>query len=548
MKRFELVAVHVISILIMTLALAGAAAQHGAQAKYRIAGKLVNAATGDPIMRGTVSLLAEGDSHPLATTLTDDEGRFSIDGLAADKYQLTAAKRGYLSGFYDEHEEYSSAVVTGSRTGSEAYVKVEQLTFKLVPGGVIYGVVTDDGGDPVEGASVRLYQKSHDHGLGTRILAPAGAKTDDTGAFEFGGLAPGEYMIAVTARPWYALARGSEQNEESSPLDVAYPVTYYDSTTEEAAASVIDVEGGSHVEANVTMHAVPALHITMPPTGKDSGEEDMEQAAQLTQMIFGEPAENEMLIVAGSRSVSSATYAGIAPGEYTIEAGDPPRRVSVELANSQQIDTSNGVAETSVSGVLHLLSGKPLKEQLTLVLEPGSGTHAAVIQQTGSTKDLFDFEQVPPGNWTLWAANGNKTLATVAITVNGKKTAGGDITVTEKPVQLDVTLADELVRVTGLVQKDGKGFPGAMVVLVPQNPAALHALVRRDQSDTDGTFNLRDVAPGRYTVLAIEDGWSLDWAKPGVVDRYLKSGIKINVGDYSSGVVALPGPVPVQQK
>ena len=541
MKRIGLV-------VIMMAALVCAAAQHGAQTKYRVAGKLVNAATGDPISRVTVSLLAEGDSHPLATALTDDEGRFSIDGLAADKYQLTAAKRGYLSGYYDEHEEYSSAVVTGSKTGSEVYVKVEQLTFKLVPGGVIYGVVTDDGGDPVEGASVRLYQKSHDHGVGTRILAPAGQKTDDTGAFEFGGLAPGEYMLAVTARPWYALARGGEQSEESSPLDVAFPVTYYDSTTEEAAATVIDLDGGNHVEANITMHAVPALHITMPQAGKGSGEEDIEQAAQLTQLIFGAPAENEMLVVAGSHSGSSSTYSGIAPGEYTIEAGDPPRRVNVNLANSQQIDTANGEAETAVSGTLHLLSGKPLKDQLTLVLEPVGSTQAATIQQTENTKEHFDFEDVPPGNWTLWAANGNKTLATVAITVSGKKTAGGDITVGDKPVHLDVTLADELVHVAGLVLKDGKGFPGAMVVLVPQNPAALHSLVRRDQSDTDGTFNLRDVAPGRYTVLAIEDGWSLDWAKPGMIDRYLKGGVKIFVGDGSGGVVALPGPVPVQQK
>ena len=542
MKRFGLVVA-----VIFTVAIA-ASAQHGAQAKYSIAGKLVNAATGDAIVRGTVTLLAEGDSHPLVTTLTDNEGHFSIDGLGADKYQLTAAKRGYLSGYYEQHEEYSSAVVTGSTTGSDAYVKVEQLTFKLVPGGVIYGVVTDDGGDPVEGANVRLYQKSHDHGVGMRILSPQGTKTDDTGAFEFGGLTPGQYMIAVTARPWYAQARSTAHNEESSPLDVAYPVTYYDSTTEEESATVIDLEGGSHVEANITMHATPALHITMPPTENGANNGELEPTAQLTQLIFGAPAENEMLVASGVRSVNDSEFTGIAPGEYMIEAGDPPRRLSVNLANSEQIDAANGMEEASVSGVLHLMSGNPLKDPLTLVLEPVGGSQAAVIQQTESTREHFDFENVSPGRWTLWAANGNKTLATVSITVNGKKSAGGDIPVADKALQLDVTLADELVRVTGLVQKDGKGFPGAMVVLVPQNPAALHALVRRDQSDTDGTFNLRDVAPGKYTVLAIEDGWSLDWAKPGVLDRYMRGGINVYVGDVSVGVVALPRPLQVQQK
>ena len=33
-------------------------------------------------------------------------------------------------------------------------------------------------------------------------------------------------------------------------------------------------------------------------------------------------------------------------------------------------------------------------------------------------------------------------------------------------------------------------------------------LIRRDQSDSDGSFALRDVVPGQYTVVAIQDGWT----------------------------------------
>ena len=82
-----------------------------------------------------------------------NDGRFAIDGLAAAKYQLTASKRGYSTAAYDEHGNYSSAVVTGEGqdTGS--------LVFKLMPGAVLRGVVTADGGDPVEGAQVMLFEK-----------------------------------------------------------------------------------------------------------------------------------------------------------------------------------------------------------------------------------------------------------------------------------------------------------------------------------------------------------------------------------------------------
>jgi len=48
----------------------------------------------------------------------------------------------------------------------------------------------------------------------------------------------------------------------------------------------------------------------------------------------------------------------------------------------------------------------------------------------------------------------------------------------------------------------------------PQDPSLNRGLFRRDQSDSDGSFSLRDAAPGKYTVVAIEDGWELEWAAP----------------------------------
>jgi hypothetical protein len=41
--------------------------------------------------------------------------------------------------------------------------------------------------------------------------------------------------------------------------------------------------------------------------------------------------------------------------------------------------------------------------------------------------------------------------------------------------------------------------------------AATRDLFRRDQSDLDGTFSLHGVIPGTYTVVAIDNGWDLDW-------------------------------------
>jgi len=66
-------------------------------------------------------------------------------------------------------------------------------------------------------------------------------------------------------------------------------------------------------------------------------------------------------------------------------------------------------------------------------------------------------------------------------------------------------------------------------VLVPENPLDNTDLFRRDQSDSDGTFTLSEVAPGRYTVIAIQNGWDVDWQDPAVLKSYLDNGTRIEI-------------------
>ncbi len=78
-----------------------------------------------------------------------------------------------------------------------------------------------------------------------------------------------------------------------------------------------------------------------------------------------------------------------------------------------------------------------------------------------------------------------------------------------------------------------------MIVLVPEDAANNAPLFRRDQSDSDGTFTLATILPGKYTVLAIENGWELEWANPTVLKPYLPSGEVVNVtanGKYQAKV------------
>lgn len=63
-----------------------------------------------------------------------------------------------------------------------------------------------------------------------------------------------------------------------------------------------------------------------------------------------------------------------------------------------------------------------------------------------------------------------------------------------------------------------------MVLLVPQDPGHDMSLYHRDQSDSDGSFSMSPLFPGRYILIAIENGWDLEWADPKVMLQYLPAG------------------------
>jgi hypothetical protein len=87
-----------------------------------------------------------------------------------------------------------------------------------------------------------------------------------------------------------------------------------------------------------------------------------------------------------------------------------------------------------------------------------------------------------------------------------------------------------------------------MIVLLPKNRAIWRVLTRRDQSDSDGSFALPDVAPGDYTAIAIEEGWALDWTSPEAMARYLPGGTSVTVTEQSGSLIRLNSPVEVQMR
>ena len=163
-------------------------------------------------------------------------------------------------------------------------------------------------------------------------------------------------------------------------------------------------------------------------------------------------------------------------------------------------------------------------------------------------KGTAELNQIPVGRFEV-AVWGGKPYSIAHLSAEGAGVSGHSLIVAAgSSPSVSLTLVSGSVEVQGIAKKAGKAFAGAMVVLVPKDPALNSDLFRRDQSDLDGTFVLHGVVPGSYTLLAIEDGWDLDWSRPGVIGVYVKGGQKIEVGNQGTRPINLGQAIEVQSK
>jgi hypothetical protein len=517
-----------------------------AAAQFTIAGTVVNAQTGQPVPHADVAVLSLEDSHALISVTADDSGHFALPGLPAAKYQLTASHRGFHTSFYDEHGEFSSAIVTSSDQDTT------HLVFRLAPNAVLYGVVRDDAGEPVAQATVLLFRKPASPA--ERIAQAGAAATDDTGAYEFGNLAAGAYLLAVKAEPWYALhpAPGRAANPQ---LDVAYPITYYDSTTDESSATPVDLAAGARVEANVTLQAVPALRLQIAVPRNQQGSL---ARPELRRSVFGTEIAAQSAGFLDAASTGTTEITGVAPGHYELQQGDPPRLAELDATQSGPVDTNQGTPLVDVQGQLHAAAGSALPPVLSVVLTrtDASDDRQPILQPVHN--GAFHF-QAPAGSaWQLAVVSTSQpqaNLTVLSVRAGGSPQPGDRFAVGGQPLTLSAEVSAAATSVTGFARRDRKPFAGAMIVLLPRiqsNPAAapavFAALVRRDQSDSDGSFSLMSVIPGSYTVVAIADGWDLDWSDPAVMARYAAAGQPVTVPPDAGKTLSLSAPVAVESR
>ena len=374
--------------------------------------------------------------------------------------------------------------------------------------------------------------------------------TDDRGHYELAGFPPGDYTVGLQAQPWYAATlAGFRPTLASGPpsdpsLDVVYHQTWFPGVTSRRSAEVLHLQHGESRQADFNLVPVPAIHVRFtpsPPTeeGSGGGGEIMPQIDPVS--LEGMPfAGNHVQIDRGGE----IDVGGLSPGLYRVtlhEGGTAQTARFLTLAGGAQRTLDLSAAIPAAELTLHL-GPEGAAERLQIVftdIETGAtflsdggdgfarrphGDHPPVPAETDRKL------QLPPGTYRV-TLNGSNEIYLAGISVKQSALPGRIVTVASGSTILDLKLVRGRASVHGIASLAGKALPGAMVLLVPASygqPESI-TILRRNQTNTDGGFLLDDVIPGNYILLAISNGWSVNWRDPSTLDRYLVHGVPLSL-------------------
>jgi carboxypeptidase family protein len=495
-----------------------------------ITGRVVTV-DGQPASEATVVAYAIGSSESESQSVEcDDEGNFKLTGLNPRSYIISASAPGYVNLNYT--------------SGSETHRIGENVTLTLVKGGVITGRVTDADGEPMEGARVDLRMARDADGRISGILDYSEdlCSTDDRGVYRIYGLPPGKYLVRVID--------SLPAEYRSSSFRHGAP-TYYPSANR-AAAAEITVRAGEEV-TGIDIRCLGQQEYSI--SGVISGEVESESTLGWVNVTLRDEASGE--VVGATDVIGSRNFAlyGVADGAYELvaqrldqESSDTaisaPRRVVVKGSNVTGVNLKL-LKPASISGRLAVEAPKPggacgwpekfsVEEIALQIMKTGARDH---MQNNWSSEDRDEeghftapnekgqfvqknleegvyriIPDLPDDNWYLRSltrtSKGGSGKGADIVRNGISLNPGENLTGVEMIVGRGAAgLRGRVRAANGTLAKGGASASlGWSVHILPAEETAAEDLLRYTETTTrsDGSFELKRLAPGKYLLLARE--------------------------------------------
>lgn len=516
-----------------------------------IKGRITAADTGRPLRRARVTASAPelGRARDVST---DVDGRYEIKDLPAGRYSLTVNRSGYLRLRYGQRRPLEQGKQLDVANGQT----LDSIDFAMPKMSVIAGRVTDELGDPIEGANV--FAMRMDYWQGRRRVVPGSqvTRTDDVGQYRITGLMPGTYWVMATIRETWTITEGGKTDV------LGYAPTYLPGTTNLAQAMRVTVGLGQETAAAdfplVPGRAAKVSGIAtdargMPLAGGNIG---------ISQETVG--TEGGMFTSVGGASIAADgtfTVPSVPPGEYKIRAtaprnpaGAPAEIVTQVLAvDGQDIDglRLTTTAGWSMSGRIRTESGEALsvpRNRVSLLanlvspdLEPrtsGMFTNSQIRDDwTFTITNIFGPSRLHvtvPSGWAVQSVlQGDRDVTDEAI----------DIGSGEQLSDVEVVVTNVVTRVAGrLTDAEGKASADGTVLFFPAQREKWFdrsRWIRAARPDQNGAFQIEGLPAGDYLAVALDYVQDGVWNDPEYLASLAPSAQKVTLRAGESSSVPL---------
>jgi len=498
--------------------------------------------------------------------ITDDNGRFVVDGLPAGQYSLAADKPAYLKMNYGASRP--------SRQGTSVVLADGQqrsgITIRLPHGAAITGAVTNAAGEPVPDAYVTAIGWQFYGGVRTLLPRNEGP-TDDRGEYRIYGLTAGEYLVSVAppdgprgpsdliqivegevdrALATAQQAAGGNQSPLRPRLVGSAPIFYPGTAMAAGATRIVLKDGEEQAGVDIRMQLVPMSRIdgtVLNPDGSPSS------TAEVTLTSVDAPAPNEAFAYGGRLGPRRAdpqgrfSFAGVPPGEYLLTASTQPRGGGGRIGPPAAADPLMAFATVSINGddrveALTLQRGMAVTGRFAFEggAPPAQLTGARVTLRglrvdQSRTINIFTADAQADGTFNLTGLTPGRFVFEVNAPASGASTpawavqsvVAGGRDLLDAPLELQpgerlsdvvVTFTNTPTLVSGVLQNtSGAPTSDYFIVIFSEDSRFWFPNSRRVVSvrpDTRGAYHVPNLPPGAYFISAVTDVETDEWFDP----------------------------------